>query len=60
MDECDCGWCGRCAKQLEHERYVQNLRGYGVPSWEDEMKSATVNLCGNGCGCDTRCMFPEG
>lgn len=36
MDECDCGWCGRCAQQLEHERYVQNLRGYGIPSWEDE------------------------
>lgn len=41
MDECadttcDCGWCGRCAQQLEHERYVQNLRGYGIPSWEGE------------------------
>lgn len=55
-DECDCGWCGRCAEQLEHQRYVENLRGYGVPSWEDEQKS----ICGNGCGCDTRCMFPEG
>ena len=38
MDECDCGWCGRCASQLEHQRYIENLRGYGIPSWEDEMK----------------------
>lgn len=36
MDECVCGWCGRCVQQWEHEQYVKNLRGYGIPSWEDE------------------------
>lgn len=39
-DECDCDWCGECQEQLDHQRYVENLRGYGIPAYnEDEERS---------------------
>ena len=35
-DECNCDWCGKCQEQLDHQRYIENLRGYGIPAYEDE------------------------
>lgn len=37
-EPCDCDWCGKCREQYEQQRERENMRGYGVPSWEDEMK----------------------
>ena len=35
-DECGCGWCGRCVKQLEDQRRIENTRGYGCDYWSDD------------------------
>jgi hypothetical protein len=62
MDECNCGWCGRCAAQLEWDRFLEDTGGWHTPKGSEDSKTAYADSirCGNGCGCDTRCMFPEG
>lgn len=34
-DECDCGWCGRCAEQVQYQRELEDRRGYGCDYWSD-------------------------
>lgn len=38
MDECDCGWCGRCAAQLEWDRYLENTGGWHTPKGSEDGK----------------------
>lgn len=28
MEECDCGWCGRCQEQHEHDVYRRSPSSY--------------------------------
>lgn len=35
-EPCDCGWCGLCREQQEHQWYIEDLRGYGVPAYNEE------------------------
>lgn len=37
-DECDCGWCGRCAEQVKYQHELENRRGYGCDYWSDDGK----------------------
>lgn len=37
-DECDCGWCGRCAEQIAYQRKLENTSGYGCDYWSDDEK----------------------
>lgn len=36
MEECDCGWCGKCAEQLSSQRELEDRRGYGVDYYSDD------------------------
>jgi hypothetical protein len=35
-DECDCGWCGRCAEQVAYQRELENRSGYGCDYYSDD------------------------
>ena len=37
-EECDCGYCGKCREQLEHQKRIENTRGWGCDYWSDDEK----------------------
>jgi hypothetical protein len=35
-EPCDCDWCGKCREQYEHQRRMEDMRGYGIPAYNED------------------------